>query len=104
MTGHLRYVLLSSLGALLLGALLGLSTVNGLRERTLPTAPIYPRSSYVQDPVLAAETPDCAGCTTYDEGYRWASAHAVDTADACFADDWAYQRGCMAYIDGRRPN
>jgi hypothetical protein len=102
MTGSLRLTVASGIGALLFGGLLGLATVDGVRERTVPDAPIYPRAAPIADPDYAAAAPDCAGCTTYDEGYRWASARALDDADACFGEDWSRQRGCLAYVEGGR--
>ncbi|WP_076071402.1 hypothetical protein [Sphingomonas montana] len=95
-------MLASGAGALLFGTVLGLSTVGGLRDRPQPAGPIYPRASPPSDPIYTADAPDCDGCTNYDAGYRWASARGIATVDDCFGEDWARQRGCLAFVQGGR--
>ncbi|HEX8446958.1 MAG TPA: hypothetical protein VF649_10130 [Sphingomonas sp.] len=103
MTGQVRATLLSGFAAAVFGGLLGLTTVDGLRRQSaFDQEPIYPRALYAVDPALAGGTGDCAGCSTFDEGYRWASARHVSDADACFGDDWSRQRGCLAYVQSSR--
>ena len=103
MTGF-RATIWSGIGALLFGGLLGFAAVDGVRPQRAEAVPIYPRAAVRLD--AAADTADmetaCTGCTTYDDGYRWASGHGITETDACFDEDWSHQSGCLAYVRARR--
>jgi len=99
---QLRTLFCSAAAALLLGVPLGLAAADGIRPASAPAAPLYPRSTIATDPVWSDTATDCAGCTRYDEGYRWASSRRLTTTDDCFGDDWSHQRGCLAYVDAVR--
>ena len=102
MQGPFRTAIFSAVGAAAIGTALGLATTGSIRSPAEAAEPIYPRSAAIADPAFGDAGVECIGCSRYDDGYRWASAQAVTEADACFGEDWSYQRGCLAYVAATR--
>lgn len=41
---------------------------------------------------------DCADCSDYDLGFRFAAARQVRDSAQCMDFTWSYQRGCLAWL------
>jgi len=47
-----------------------------------------------------AGTDDCAGCSDYERGARFARRIGLDAESGCSGFSWSYTRGCLAYVRG----
>lgn len=100
--------------AIALGITGGSLTASGMVAKGYAGTPSYPvggsapaqddvASGYSSDYIPAgyddqADAPDCADCSDFQAGYRWASGTQVTNAGDCITDSWTFQRGCLAWV------
>lgn len=103
---------------LLAGVMLGKATVADLRPIARYAPPTAAPAQLIDDAYAeaASDQPradpyqltgygdamaDCTDCSDYVLGYRWAEMSGVREASVCVTDSWSFQRGCIAFVQGR---